>query len=36
MTDIDEDQLSYTLQQRADYIPLDELLDETSEEGGDF
>ncbi|WOA54734.1 ORC-CDC6 family AAA ATPase [Dickeya solani] len=36
MTDIDEDQLSYTLQQRADYIPLDELLDETSEEGAIF
>ncbi|MCX8967407.1 zinc ribbon domain-containing protein [Erwinia psidii] len=36
MDNIEEDHLSYTLQQRADYIPLDELLGETSEEGEVF
>jgi hypothetical protein len=36
MDNFEEEQLSYTLQQRADYIPLDELLDETSEEGEIF
>lgn len=32
----DEDLLNYTLQQRADYIPFDDLLNETSEEGEIF
>lgn len=32
----EEEQLSYTLQQRADYIPIDDLLNETSEEGEIF
>lgn len=36
MDNFEEEQLSYTLQQRADYIPFDELLDETSEEGEIF
>ncbi|EKR5135219.1 zinc ribbon domain-containing protein [Escherichia coli] len=32
----EEQKLSYTLQQRADYIPIDDLLNETSEEGKIF
>lgn len=36
MENSEEEQLSYTLQQRADYIPIDDLLNETSEEGEIF